>query len=320
MLRSFFIYLSKAAWARRTIMGWGPAVRLSKRFVAGEKLTDAIQAVRALNEKGINATLDHLGEYTYSPEEARAATRDILEILDWIHQEKVRSGVSIKLSQIGLELSEDLAAENLLAILGKARTTGNFVRLDMEDSTTVDQTLALYRKMRMEHGFENVGVVIQSYLYRSEADVKALMEICAPIRLCKGAYKEPAEVAFPQKADVDSNFDKLTALLLDTALSRGCNAVSADGRFPPLPAIATHDEKRIQFARDYAARIGLEKNRFEFQMLNGIRRDLQDRLVKEGYPVRVYVPYGTQWYPYFMRRLAERPANVWFLVSNYFRN
>jgi proline dehydrogenase len=319
MLRSLLIYLSKAAWARKLVTSWKFAWRAASRFVAGEKLEDAIAVVKKLNEKGINATLDHLGEHTTNAEEARKATRDVLKILDVIRETRVRSNVSLKLTQIGLAVDESLCAENLKTILERAREVGSYVRIDMEDSPWVDKTLGIYRKMRFEYGLENVGVVIQAYLFRSEQDILKLRDECTGVRLCKGAYKEPPDVAFPAKKDVDANFDHLARLLMDGARQRGCPQVSEDGLVPPLPGLATHDEVRIRKAREYAAQIDLDKRAMEFQMLNGIRRDLQDALAAEGFPVRIYVPYGTEWYPYFMRRLAERPANVWFFISNFFR-
>ena len=319
MLRSILIYLSKATWARQIVTRWSIAWRVASRFVSGEKLEDAIRVIRGLNERGINATLDHLGEHTDSPEAAQKATNDILEAFNAIDASGVRANVSIKLSQIGLVIDPDLCIQNLRTIMEHARALGNFVRIDMEESALVDITLSMYQQMRAA-GLQNTGVVIQSYLYRSEEDVKRILATQGKIRLCKGAYKEPHQVAFPQKRDVDANYDRLVSLMIDGALAAGQPALSNDGRFPPIPAIGTHDEQRILFAKEYAAKVGLPKNALEFQMLNGIRRDLQENLAREGYPVRIYVPYGTEWYPYFMRRLAERPANVWFFISNFFRN
>lgn len=319
MLRSFFIYLSQARWTRNIVTRWNFAWRAASRFVAGEELEDAIQVIEDLNKKGINATLDHLGENTTTSDEARRAAQDILLILDAIAESGVRSNVSIKLTQIGLALDQALCEENLKTILERAKATSNFVRIDMEDSPWVESTLKLYLKMRFEHGLDNVGVVIQSYLYRSEEDIRRLNEDCTPIRLCKGAYDEPPDIAYPKKVDVDVNYDLLAALLMDSALASGCPEISEDGVVPPLPALATHDERRINHARAYGQMIDLPKKALEFQMLYGIRRDLQRQLAAEGYPVRVYVPYGTEWYPYYTRRLAERPANIWFFVSNFFR-
>ena len=318
MLRSFFIYLSKAAWAQRLITGWGFAWRTASRFVAGTNLADALKAVRDLNSKGINATLDHLVEPTSAPEEAQQAAEDIFATLDAIGAEPgLRSNVSIKLTQIGMGLDESLCAENLERVLARARAAGTFIRVDMEDTPYTDKTINLHYLMR-EKAYENHGMVIQSYLFRSEADTRRLLQDGIRIRSVKGAYNEPPDKAFPKKADVDANFDLITKIMLDASLAQNSN-LSEDGRFPPIPAIATHDERRILFAKNYAEKIGLPKTGMEFQMLYGIRRDLQESLVKEGYLVRVYVPFGTHWYPYFMRRLAERPANIWFFISNFFK-
>src|SRR5215212_4127082 len=320
MLRSFLIYLSKAAWAQKLVTSWGFAWRAASRFVAGETAPDAIRAVRELNEKCINATLDQLGEHTSTVEEADKATEDILFILNEIDKAGVRANVSMKLTQIGMSLDEEICRQNLVRILEQVKKHGNFLRIDMEDTPYTDMTLAIYYSM-LQRGFNvsQVGLVVQSYLYRTEADVRKLLEYNVHLRLVKGAYKEPSDKAFPKKADVDANFDLLTKLMIDAACKIGANKISSNGRVPPIPAIATHDEKRIAFAKQYAEKVGLSKEALEFQMLYGIRRDLQERLVNQGYPVRVYVPFGKQWYPYFMRRLAERPANIWFFVSNYFR-
>jgi proline dehydrogenase len=318
MLRSFLIYLSKAEWAQRLVTRWKFAWRAASRFVAGNSIPEAIRVVQNLNAHGINATLDHLGEHTETPEEAVRSADDILELLEHIHQSGLRANVSVKLTQIGLALDEGLCAKNLERILACAREQNNFVRIDMEDTPYTDKTIRLFRQMRQK-GFTNTGIVIQSYLYRSEKDVRELLAEGARFRLVKGAYKEPAELAFPKKADVDASFDLLSQVTIDGALAAGAPAVSVDGRIPPIPAIGSHDPRRLQFARNYAAKVGLPKPALEFQMLYGIRRDLQDECAREGYPVRIYVPYGTHWYPYFVRRLAERPANVWFFISNFFR-
>ncbi|HEY5903319.1 MAG TPA: proline dehydrogenase family protein [Anaerolineales bacterium] len=318
MLRSILIYLSKAAWAQNLVTHWGFAWRAASRFVPGTRLADAVGAVRQLNAKNINATLDHLGEHTSTPDEAQQAADEILATLDEIGRTRIRANVSIKLTQVGLGLDESVCAQNLERILLRARTNGIFIRVDMEDTPYTDQTLDLLYQMRGK-GYENAGAVLQSYLYRSEEDARRLLGDKVAIRLVKGAYKEPEDKAFPKKADVDANFDLLAKIMLDAAMAAGCPKVSEDGRFPPMPAFGTHDDKRIAFAKQYAAKIGLPKEAMEFQMLYGIRRDLQDSLAAEGYPVRVYVPFGTHWYPYFVRRLAERPANIWFFISNYFR-
>jgi proline dehydrogenase len=318
MLRSFLIYLSKAAWAQNLVTSWGFAWRAASRFIAGTTLEDAMRVVRELNARGINATLDHLGEHTSTPEEAQQAADDIFATLDALGADPgIRSNVSIKLTQIGLGLDESLCAENLERILARARQNNNFIRIDIEDTPYTDKTINLYYAMR-EKGYDNVGMAVQSYLYRAEADTRRMVQDGTTIRLVKGAYNEPPDKAFPRKADVDANFDLLTKILVDASLANN-SVLSEDGRVPPIPAIATHDDKRITFAKNYAEKTGLPKSGLEFQMLNGIRRDLQENLVKEGYPVRVYVPFGTHWYPYFMRRLAERPANIWFFISNFFR-
>ena len=319
MLRSLLIYLSQAHWARKMITQWQFAWRTASRFVAGDSLGEAISVIEVLNGMGINATLDHLGEHTSTPELARQATDEIIESLIAIEKSGVRSNVSIKLTQIGLELDEDLCEENLGRILSASQETRNFMRIDMEDSPWVDKTLRLYRKMCAEHNLSKTGVVIQSYLYRSEEDVSQIISKGGRVRLCKGAYKEPPSVAFPKKRDVDNNYDLLTKMLIDGALASGSTLISEDGKIPPLTAIASHDPNRLSYAKRYSKEVELPNKALEFQMLYGIRRDLQDQAVKEGYPVRVYVPYGIDWYPYFVRRLAENPANLWFFLSNFFR-
>ena len=319
MLRTIFIYLSKAAWAQKLVTGWGLAWRMASRFVAGESMEDAERVVTVLNSKGINATLDQLGEHTSTAEEAIQSANGIIAILEDINKAGIRSNVSIKLTQIGMGMDDKLCIENLTRILECAQKYDNFIRIDIEDSPYTDKTIEIFSTM-LSKGFtvRTVGMAVQSYMFRAEKDVRALLEKAASFRLVKGAYKEPPSVAFPKKADVDANFDILTSILIDASLAQGTE-LSKDGRIPPIPAIATHDEKRISFAKSYAEKMGLPRSGLEFQLLYGIRRDIQEKLSKEGYPVRVYVPFGTHWYPYFMRRLAERPANIWFFVSNYFR-
>ena len=320
MLRSFLIYLSKAAWAQKLVTSWSFAWRAASRFVAGEGVEDAIRVIRMLNAKGINATLDHLGEHTSKAEEAANATEDILVLLDEIEKAKVRANVSIKLTQIGMGLDERICTENLIRIIDRAQQHKNFIRIDIEDTPYTDITISIYEAM-LKRGFNTqvMGMAVQAYLYRAEADVRALLEKGTRFRLVKGAYNEPSDKAYPKKDDVDANYDLLTKILIDCNLKLENNRLSPDGRVPPIPSIATHDEKRIAFAKQYAEKVSLPKDAIEFQMLYGIRRDLQEQLVKEGYPVRVYVPFGRHWYPYFMRRLAERPANIWFFISNFFR-
>ena len=318
MLRALFISLSKARWAQRLITQWRFAWKMASRFIAGETVEDAIRAVEQLNAAGILATLDHLGENTDSQAAAEQSTTDILKILDAIHAAGLRSNVSIKLSQLGLVLDSELAYANLVTILERARQAGNFVRVDMEDSSLVGITLELVFRARTA-GFENVGTVIQSYLYRSPEDTRNLAQAGIRVRLVKGAYKEPASVAYPKKADVDAAFNQLVDILLQAEQALDAPGGSANVLFPPLTAVGSHDPLRLKYARESLKKLGLPDQAAEFQFLYGIRRDLQQDLVKAGYPVRVYVPYGTHWYPYFMRRLAERPANVWFFISSFFQ-
>lgn len=319
MLRSLLIYLSQAGWAQRMVTGWSFAWKVASRFIAGETNEEAIQVVKTLNEQGINATLDHLGEHTSRAEEAVQATEQIIGMLDALEEAGVHAGISIKLTQIGMGLDTSACHENLRRILERAKEYDNFVRIDIEDTPYTDFTIDAYNEM-LAAGFtpKTVGMAVQSYLYRAEEDTKKMLEDGTTFRLIKGAYKEPPELAYPKKEDVDANFDLLTKILMDASLAQG-STISEDQRTPPIPAIATHDDKRIDFAKQYAKKIGLEKEAFEFQMLYGIRRDLQRQLVEEGYLVRVYVPFGSQWYPYFVRRLAERPANLWFFISNFFK-
>jgi proline dehydrogenase len=303
MLRSLFLYLSASAGARKTLMSLPFATRVARRFVAGETLDDAIRVIRTLNGKGILATLDHLGENVHTESDANRATRDYLDLLDRIAATDVNSNASLKLTQLGLDIGEEVCLGNMRRIL-QAQEHGNFIRIDMEGSPYTERTLRIYRTLRDEYDFKNVGVVIQAYLYRSEQDVRELAAEDANIRLCKGAYMEPPEIAFPDKADVDKNYIKLMQLFLDEPIrAKGASI-----------ALATHDENMIFATQEFAAKNGIPKEQVEFQMLYGIRPQRQEQLAREGYKMRVYVPYGSEWYPYFMRRLAERPANVWFLL------
>lgn len=308
MLRALFLYLSRAAWAKRLVTRWGLARRVARRFVAGETLEEAIAAVRRLNEKGITATVDVLGESVTDAEMAQQAAASYLILLEAIRVNDLAATVSLKLTALGLDIDEGLCREHMRRILSRAREVGTRVTIDMEDHPYTQRTLDLYRALRHEDGFDNVGTVIQAYLYRSDADIAALAAEGAEIRLCKGAYKEPPEIAYPRKKDVNAAFVRQMKVLLDAAL---------EGR--GYPGIATHDERIIAEAKAYAEARRIPREAYEFQMLYGVRPALQEQLVAEGYRLRVYVPYGTQWYPYFMRRLAERPANVWFFVSNLFR-
>lgn len=316
MLRSLFIILSKAQWAQNLIMNWRFAWNLASRFIAGLEINDVIEVVKQLNEKGFNVTVDHLGENTDYIDDAKQATQEVINLLDAIQENTVNANVSIKLTQLGLSIDKNECRSNLERILKRAEETNNFIRIDMEDSTITEVTLEILNGAKTT--YSNVGTVIQSYLYRSKRDVIQLMNDCITIRLVKGAYNEAKEVAFPKKTDVDNNFDLLTKICLEK--TSGCNLrISDDGRFPPLLAVASHDIERINYAIQQADKLGLANDAFEFQMLYGIRRDIQDSLKSKGYSVRVYVPYGERWYPYFMRRLAERPANLWFFVSSFFK-
>jgi len=318
MLKAILIYFSHISWAQKFISGWAFAWRVASRFIAGETREEAIRAVKKLNEQGINTSLDFLGEAVQKAEEAEKAAQEVVALLQLIEASGARSNVSVKLSQIGLNISIELCQKNMIRILTTARDCSNFIRIDMEDSSLTEATLEMYFWLRGQ-GYDNVGVVIQSYLYRSEEDIVKLSRYGARVRLCKGAYNEPAAIAFPKKDQVDENFDRLINALYRSAVRDGLPRLAANGRTPPIPGIATHDLKRIEHALDAAKQMGLPDDAIEIQMLYGIRRDLQQDLVKRGIPVRVYIPYGTHWYPYFMRRLAERPANLWFFLSSLFR-
>jgi proline dehydrogenase len=273
--------------------------RVTRRFIAGENIDDAITAILELNQAGMAATFDHLGESTTSRAEAESDVREYLRVLDRIENTGVNSNISVKLTQLGLDIDEDYCLQNARRIVEAAKRYGNFVRIDMEDSSKTGATLNIFKRLYGEYG--NVGIVLQAYLYRTEKDVDDALAMGARIRLCKGAYKEPAEVAFPEKSEVDANYISLMKKLLKSGVYHG---------------IATHDEKMIAATREFVASESISRDAFEFQMLYGIRRDLQSKLVRDGYRMRVYVPYGEYWYPYFMRRLAERPANVWFVLKN----
>lgn len=307
-LRDLFLSMSTNTVIRRFIIDFPLSRRVSRRFVAGETLEEAIEVVRKLNAQGQQVTFDLLGESVTKESEARAAKDSYLRALQAIQAAQVSSQVSVKLSQMGLDLSADLCLDNLRQIAAKAKEIGSFVTIDMEDSQHTQATLNVYKTLREE--FDNVGIVIQAYLYRSEEDIKALISMGACVRLCKGAYKEPPTVAFPQKKDVDANMVKLSQMFFQS---------NGNGHRPYLQ-LATHDEKLINWAEQYVSDHHIGRDRFEFQMLYGIRPDLQRKLAAKGYTMRVYVPYGSHWYPYFMRRLAERPANVIFLLSNLFKS
>ena len=299
LLRQMLIRLSQQDRLRNLAARNTVAQHMAYRFVAGETLDEAVRVVREINRRGMTATLDHLGENVSSKEEATEAANAYLRILEEISRTGITCNASLKLTQLGLDLGDDFAFENTRRVVDLAAQLGNFIRIDMESSNYVDRTLDIF--FRLFADYQNVGAVIQSYLYRSESDLEQLIQAGARVRLVKGAYLEPASVAFQEKDEVDRSFVRLMQMLL----SRG-----------NYPAIATHDVAMIRATRRYAEQQDIEQARYEFQMLFGIRRDLQLQLVREGYNMRVYVPYGTHWYPYLMRRLAERPANVMFVLGN----
>lgn len=305
LLRSTFIALSRNQLLRGFMERSRLGIRLSSRFIAGMTLDDAMRAAAAMNRQGMAVTLDSLGESVTSELEAHRAAEVYHQLLDAIAARKLDANISVKLTQMGLGQSPRLAETIAASLAQHAHSLGNFVRIDMEDSPVTQVTLDIVRRLHARADLRgSIGVVIQAYLYRSEADIEQLAADHIRVRLCKGAYKEPPEVAFPRKADVDKNFVKLSHKLLDSAEEH---------------ALATHDEKMISAAKAFAQERGIDRHHFEFQMLYGVRRDLQRKLVEEGYRVRVYVPFGSEWYPYVMRRMAERPANLLFLARNFLR-
>lgn len=308
MVRESLLYLSRSAVANRMVTGTPFASRLAERFVAGETIDDGIRAARACNEQGLSVSLDYLGEAVRTVEEAEAATAMAIRSLEALAASGIDGNISLKPTQLGLDLDPDFCRANVERVLTRARELGNgedeiFVRLDMESSDYTERTVALTEAL-WAAGHRNVGTVLQSYLHRTPDDIERMIALGARVRLVKGAYMEPPTVAYPRKDDVDRMFVEE----MQTLLSRGTN-----------PAIATHDEAMIDATRRYAFEQGISKDSFEFQMLYGIRRDLQVRLHEEGYRVRVYVPFGGSWYPYLMRRMAERPANVLFVAGNVLR-
>ena len=302
-MRSFFLFLSRQKHLRKFMETSRWARRLSARFVAGDNLPDALATCQRINSEGIAVTLDHLGENVTSLAEAAASRDAYLQALEEINNQKINGNVSLKLTQFGMDLSFEECTSNVEALARQAAAQGTFIRVDMESSEYTDRTLDLVTRLHDRH--QAVGTVIQAYLHRSRKDVEMLCARGIRVRLCKGAYLEPPAVAFQRKADVDRNFIELMNLLLETGV---------------YPAIATHDEKIIEQTRRFVESRRIARGSFEFQMLYGIRRDIQKRLVNDGYKLRLYVPYGKAWYPYFMRRLAERPANVFFLVRNLLRS
>ena len=302
MLRASFLYLSHRRGLQRFVTRQRLTAALAYRFVAGDALDDAVRVVTDLNRRGWSGSLDHLGENVAEEKMARSATEDYLAAFERIATERMNANVSVKLTQLGLDITPDLCRELLIRILQRAQQLDNFVRVDMEGSAYTQRTLDLVLSLHQQ--FANVGVVLQSYLYRTMDDVKQVNAAGVRVRLVKGAYDEPATVAYPKKADVDAQFEaEMRELLLHGT----------------YPAIATHDDRLIAATTRFASEQRISSDRYEFQMLYGIRRDVQERLLREGYRVRIYVPYGTEWYPYLMRRLAERPANLVFLIRSLIR-
>jgi proline dehydrogenase len=309
MMRSFFLYLSGSKAARRVLLALPFSGRISRRFIAGDTLPQALDVACKLNTKGLKAALDLLGESVNSEAESRRAADEYIELLDGMDKAGVDGYASLKLTALGLDISEELALENMRRIMRRAVELKRFIRIDMENTPYTERTLKIFDHLLTEFPKDAIGTVIQSYLRRSEADMRALAAKGAHIRVVKGAYKEPPELAFPEKSDVDANYVKLMQIYFsDEARKAGAYL-----------AVATHDPNMIAATREFVAQHGIGKHEFEFQMLYGIRNDLQEALQKEGFQVRTYIPYGSQWYPYFMRRLAERPANVWFILGNFFK-
>lgn len=302
MLRSTLLALSQSPRIARFVIHNKLSRRVVRRFVAGEHLDDAVAAVRALNRAGRLASLDCLGESVSGESEARAAAAAYSDMFDRIAREKLTCNVSLKLTQLGLDISQSLCEDLLAEIVNRAAAQGNFVRIDMESSAYTQRTLDICKRLRTHS--DSVGTVIQSYLFRTEQDARDLVAVGIRLRLVKGAYKEPATVAFPKKSDVDANYTKVMKILLSGGIYHG---------------IATHDPRMLDATKKFVTEQGIRTDQFEFQMLYGIRTDLQEQLIREGYRLRVYVPYGSDWFPYFMRRLAERPANLKFFLSNLFR-
>jgi proline dehydrogenase len=298
-MRALLLRLSESKRLAPLMMHNGASRRVARRFVAGETLDDAVEAAREVNRRLQLASLDLLGENVSDQAGARRAAEGYLAVFDRIAQERLDANVSLKLTQLGLDLSEDLCLELLEKIVAHATSQGNFVRIDMEGSAYTQRTVEIAKRVRAK--YTGVGTVMQAYLYRTEKDVQDLLATGCRLRLCKGAYKEPPDVAFPKKSDVDANYVKLMKTLLPSGIYHG---------------IATHDPAMIEATKDFAREQNIKRDQFEFQMLYGIRADLQEKLVRDGFRVRVYIPYGVDWFPYFMRRLAERPANVAFFLRN----
>ena len=307
MLRALFISLSESRWLRGMAERSGVGRRLSSRFVAGTQVEDALRVTQVVNRAGLSVSVDNLGENVTNADEARDSAQLYHQMLDEISSRQLNANVSLKLTHMGLDVDEQLARDLVTGLVAKAAAMQppNFVRVDMEGSPYTQRTLDFVHELHRMPGHAGVvGAVIQSYMRRAESDIEKLLAERIRIRLCKGAYKEPDEIAFQKKSEVDANYVRLMKVLMKSGVYHG---------------LATHDEKIIQQAKSFAAQEHIPPDAFEFQMLYGIRRDLQRRLVREGWRMRVYIPFGTEWYPYFMRRLAERPANAFFLARNLFR-
>ena len=303
MLRATLLKLSESPRFAKWVTTNGTTRRMARRFVAGETLDEAIEAARACNNAGMMVSLDYLGENCATTADAQRARDSYLGVFERIHQENLHANVSCKLTQLGLDINSDFCQGLVVSIVELAARYDNFLRVDMEGSKYTQRTLDIVKRVRARN--PAVGTVIQAYLFRSETDVQDLLSCGCRIRLCKGAYKEPPEVAYPGKRDVDFNYVRLMKILLPSGFSHG---------------VAPHDPRMIAETIRWAAAKQISKDDFEFQMLYGIRTDLQRRLVKDGYRLRVYIPYGSDWFPYFMRRLAERPANLGFLLRNFLRS
>ena len=299
MIRGLFLYLSRQAALRRRMEAWAPSRKITRRFVAGETLEAALAVCERLQGEGVLSTLDHLGENVNTLDEAAASCDAYVGALQQIAARRLSSTIAIKLTQFGLDISPEACLGNVRRLEAEAKLAGSRVEIDMESSAYTERTLELAIRAGQECGC--VRVCVQAYLHRSAADIERLNAAAIPVRLVKGAYREPPAAAFPRKQDVDENYMTLMKKLLDHGV---------------YPALATHDERIIREALEYVEGRSIRRDSFEFQMLYGIRRDLQRKLIEQGYRLRLYVPYGTEWYPYFMRRLAERPANLWFVLRN----
>ncbi len=298
-IRNTMLWLAGNEAVKRMVMRSRLSLALAHRFVAGETAEQALEVARTLNRRGALVSLDYLGENITTETEARAVATTYRDLLRAIAERQLNCNVSLKLTALGLDIDRELCAQNMRDVLDTARETSNFVRIDMEGSAYTQVTLDIFEQLYCQLGYDNVGIVLQSYLYRSAADAERAIQLRARVRLCKGAYNEPPEIAFPRKRDVDENFIRLARRLL------------CEGNYPGL---ATHDARIIDWVKRFVREESIERGRYEFQMLYGVRRDLQRQLIAEEYNLRVYVPFGEAWYPYLMRRMAERPANLFFVM------